>query len=109
RVWSTYKGPMIVADGKVFCAGRMGPLTALDARTGAILWKTHHPGVESRPSPTFTDGKLLVMRTRSAQRDSPYVSGASKGPPGSGLYCHDAATGKLLWHQPMEFKYHFNH
>ena len=49
------------------------------------------------------------MRSRAAQGDSPYASGASGGPPGEGLYCHDAATGKLLWHQPMQFKYHFNH
>jgi outer membrane protein assembly factor BamB len=109
RVWSTFKGPMIVADGKVFCAGRMGPFMALDAATGEILWKTHHPGVESRPAPTYADGRLLVMRVRAAQGDSPYVSGASGGPPGEGLWCHDAASGKVLWHQPMKFKYHFNH
>ncbi|MGH2690676.1 MAG: PQQ-binding-like beta-propeller repeat protein, partial [Actinomycetota bacterium] len=109
RVWSTFKGPMIVADGKVSCAGRLGPFMALDAGSGEILWKTHHPGVESRPAPTYAAGKLLVMRVRAAQGDSPYISGASGGPPGEGLWCHDAATGQVLWHQPMSFKYHFNH
>jgi outer membrane protein assembly factor BamB len=109
RVWSTFKCPMIVADGKVFGGGRMGPLTALDAATGAILWKTHHPGVESRPAPTYADGKLLMLRARAAQGDSPYISGASSGPHGEGLWCHDAATGKVLWHVPMSSKYHFNH
>ncbi|HYF00030.1 MAG TPA: PQQ-binding-like beta-propeller repeat protein, partial [Planctomycetota bacterium] len=109
RVWSTFKAPMIVADGKVFCGGRLGPLLALDAATGEILWKVHHPGVESRPAPTYVDGRLLLMRTRGNQGDSPYVSGASGGPPGEGLWCHDASTGRKLWHQPMRFKYHFNH
>lgn len=111
RIWSVFKAPMIVAESRVFCSGRLGNLTCLDARTGEILWKTHHPGVESRPAPTFADGKLLLMRIRNGQGDSPYVSSSapSGGPPGEGLYCHDAATGKLLWHKPMAFKYHFNH
>lgn len=109
RIWSVFKAPMIVADSRVFCAGRLGNFTALDAATGEILWKTHHPGVESRPAPTYIDGKLLLMRSRNNQGDSPYVSGASGGPGGEGLYCHDAVTGKQLWHQPMPFKYHFNH
>jgi outer membrane protein assembly factor BamB len=108
RVWSSFKGPMIVADSKVFCGGRMGPLLAVDAATGQILWKTHHPGVESRPAPTYADGKVLLLRARSGQGDSPFVSGPSGGPPGEGLWCHDAATGKLLWHQAMAFRYHFN-
>ena len=111
RIWSVFKAPMIVADSRVFCSGRLGNLTCLDARTGEILWKTHHPGVESRPAPTIADGKLLLMRIRNGQGDSPYVSSTapSGGPPGEGLYCHDPATGKLLWFQPMRFKYHFNH
>lgn len=109
RLWSVFKAPMIVADGRVYCGGRLGNFTALDAATGEILWKTHHPGVESRPAPTYADGKLLIMRTRNGQGDSPYVSGASGGPAGEGLWCHDARTGKVLWHQPMPFRYHFNH
>jgi outer membrane protein assembly factor BamB len=108
RVWSSFKGPMIVADGRVYGTGRGGPLTALDAATGEILWRVHHPGVESRPAATFVDGKLVLMRVRNGQGDSPYVGGASGGPPGEGIWCHDAATGKALWHQPMAFRYHFN-
>ncbi len=109
RLWSVFKAPMIVADGRVYCGGRLGNFTALDAASGEILWKTHHPGVESRPAPTYADGKLLIMRSRNGQGDSPYVSGASGGPAGEGLWCHDARTGTVLWHQPMTFKYHFNH
>jgi outer membrane protein assembly factor BamB len=109
RIWSVFKAPMIVADGKVFCGGRLGNLTALDAASGEILWKFHHPGVESRPGPTYADGKLVILRVRNNQGDSPYVSGASGGPAGEGLWCHDPATGKVLWHRPLSFKYQFNH
>ncbi len=108
RIWSSFKGPMIVADGRVYGTGRGGPLTALDASTGEILWRVHHPGVESRPSATYVDGKLVLMRIRNGQGDSPYVVGPSGGPPGEGIWCHDAVTGKAIWHQPMAVRYHFN-
>jgi outer membrane protein assembly factor BamB len=108
RVWSTYKGPMIVADGKVFCGGRSGSLTTLDAATGEILWRAHHPGVESRPAPTYHQGKLLIMRTRAGQGDSPHVVRPSGGPSGQGLWCHDAETGRVLWRHDVPFAYHFN-
>lgn len=109
RIWSVFKAPMVVADSKVFCAGRLGNFTALDAASGEIRWKTHHPGVESRPAPTYAAGKLLLMRVRNGQGDSPYVSGASGGPPGEGVWCHDPNTGAVVWHKPMPLKYHFNH
>jgi len=109
RIFSSYKCPMIVADGKVFCTGRGGPLTALDAANGRILWRAHHAGVESRPPAIYEDGKLVVMRIPNGQRDSPYVAGVSGGPPGAGIYCHDANTGQVLWHVPLAFKYHLNH
>jgi outer membrane protein assembly factor BamB len=109
RLWSTHKAPMVIADGMVFSGGRLGNLTALDAATGAVLWKTHHPGVESRPGPTYVDGKLVILRSQGGQGDSPYTVGASRGgPPGEGVWCHDAATGKTLWHRSMPFRYHFN-
>jgi len=109
RLWSTMKAPMIVADSMVFFGGRQGSLIALDAATGEILWKFHHPGVESRPGPIWADGKLLIMRSRANQGDSPHVNGASDGPNGEGLWCHDARTGEVLWRKPMRIKYHFNH
>ena len=108
RLWSTFKGPMIVAEQKVFCTGRSGLLAALDARNGEILWKTHHPGVESRPACTYADGKIYVLRTQGGQGDSPHVSGASGGPRGEGVWCHNAKTGERLWHLPMALTYHFN-
>lgn len=108
RVWSTFKGPLIVAEAKVFGSGRGGLLVALSASTGEILWKTHHPGVESRPAPTYADGKLFLLRSQGGQGDSPHVIGASGGPPGEGVWCHDAASGKTVWHRPMPIAYHFN-
>ncbi|MEM7396275.1 MAG: PQQ-binding-like beta-propeller repeat protein, partial [Verrucomicrobiota bacterium] len=109
RIWSTTKGPMILADGKVFCGGRGGALTALNAAHGEILWRTHHPGVESRPGPTWHDDKVLIMRTRAKQGDSPHIRGASGGPrSGEGLWCHDDETGDVLWQYNIPFAYHFN-
>lgn len=108
RVWSTFKGNMIVGGGKVFAAGRMGPLLALDARTGEILWKTHHAGVESRVSPTYDDGRLYVLRVQGGLKTSPYIRGWYGGPNGEGLWCHDANTGEVLWHLPLDTAYHFN-
>jgi outer membrane protein assembly factor BamB len=108
RVWSTFKGPMIVAEGKVFCSGRSGTLLALDADSGAILWKTHHPGVESRPAPTYANGKVFVLRVQGGQGDSPHVLGASGGPRGEGIWCHEADTGRTLWLRSTPFAYQFN-
>ncbi|MEX0701769.1 MAG: PQQ-binding-like beta-propeller repeat protein [Planctomycetales bacterium] len=108
RVWSTFKGNMVVGGGKVFGAGRMGPLVALDARTGEILWKTHHQGVESRVSPTYADGRLYVLRVQGGLKTSPYFRGWYGGPNGEGLWCHDAETGEVLWHHPIDTAYQFN-
>jgi len=108
RLWSTFKAPMIVAQQRVFCGGRSGLLAALDAQSGRILWKFHHPGVESRSAPTYADGSLFQLRVRCNQGDSPHVVGASGGPPGQGLWCHDAVTGEKRWHFAMPFAYQFN-
>lgn len=108
RVWSTFKGNMVVGGGKVFGAGRMGPLVALDAATGEIVWKTHHAGVESRVSPTYADGRLYLLRVEGGLKTSPYFRGWLGGPNGEGLWCHDAETGKVLWRQPIPTAYQFN-
>ncbi|MEX0716111.1 MAG: PQQ-binding-like beta-propeller repeat protein [Planctomycetaceae bacterium] len=108
RVWSTFKGNMIVGGGKVYGAGRMGPLVAVDARTGEIAWKAHHPGVESRVSPTYADGRVYVLRVEGGLKTSPYYRGWYGGPNGEGIWCHDAETGEVLWHQPIDNAYHFN-
>lgn len=108
RVWSTFKCPMIVADQKVFASGRMGPLMALHAATGEILWKVHHPNVESRAAPAYADGRIYLMRIQGGLKASPYVLGWNGSPGGAGVWCHDAQTGQLLWNVPMNFAYHFN-
>jgi outer membrane protein assembly factor BamB len=36
------------------------------------------------------------------------VQGWFGGTGGAGIWCHDAQTGRVLWHQPMNFAYHFN-
>jgi outer membrane protein assembly factor BamB len=89
RLWGSFKGSMIVADGKVFAASRSGTLSALDAQTGEILWKTRHTNSQSWATSTYADGKLLVLRGNSAgPRDQQL---------GGGLWCHEAGTGKVLW------------
>jgi outer membrane protein assembly factor BamB len=109
RIFGPHKHNPVVADGRMYLASRMGSLVALDAETGEILWRAHHPGVESRPAPTWHEGRLLVLRSRGGHpeaHDSPPHSG---GPDGEGLWCHDARTGEVLWRQPMpHLNYYFN-
>ena len=100
RVWSTFKSGPIVADGKAFAAGRMGQLTALDAESGDIIWRTHHGFGESRPAPIYSNGHLLVMRGAEDQHRNTNSSG--------GIWCHVADTGKLLWRKSLLLGYHFN-
>jgi hypothetical protein len=94
RVWSNFKGPMIVAGGRVHAVARLGQIYALDAATGMILWRRSLVGTESRPSPTWVDGNLLVMRSRRNLEDSsPNAQ--------HGLWCLDAATGADRWRLPL--------
>jgi outer membrane protein assembly factor BamB len=97
RIWSTTKGPLIVAAGLVFTANRLGEVHALDADTGRIVWRYSHLGPESIPSPTYAEGKLLIFRCASQ-----YVPRKES----LGLWCHDAKTGNVLWHKPLVFAYH---
>lgn len=66
---------------------------ALDAGSGKVLWQAEAPGkaahfvhkIGSHAQPTpATDGAVVVSLFGS-----------------SGLWCHDAATGKVLWHLPL--------
>ena len=103
RVWNSAKGPVIVAAGMVFQTGRTGQLVALDAETGEVIWRTRHSNkvVESRPAAVYADGKLLVMRgSFNMFPNSP--SG------GAGIWCHDAVSGKVLWHKSLPTAYHYN-
>ena len=116
RVWGSFKGPIIVAEGLAFCANRLGQVAALDAETGRIVWRTTHPRLESRPGPTYADGKLLVLRGSFTPRPRQLVpppSPLSLDPRerrnrGGGLWCHDAKTGRLIWQKTVPFAYHFN-
>jgi outer membrane protein assembly factor BamB len=89
RIWGVRKSGPIVAAGRVFVSGRSGQLTALDAETGEILWNTHHPNALGFCAPTCAEGKVLVYR-------EPMGSDRNQ----SGLWCHDAQTGTLVWHVP---------
>lgn len=100
RVWGSFKGQVIVAEGLAFCASRLGQVTALDAETGRIVWRISHPRLESRPGPTYADGKLLILRGSLNQRGEQNA--------GAGLWCHDAKTGRLIWQKPVPFAYHGN-
>jgi outer membrane protein assembly factor BamB len=98
RIWGSFKSPMIIAQGRVYCASRVGQVTCLDAEDGHIIWRTSHalPYVDTRSGVTYSEGKLLIMRTW----DEAHKVG--------GLWCHDAATGDVLWHRPVPFGYHLN-
>lgn len=100
RTWDTFKGPVIVADGKVFSSGRLGQVAALDAETGRILWRVRHKDVESCPSPTYAQGKLLIMRGALDQQADENLYG--------GIWCHDAKTGKELWRKKLPLAFHYN-
>jgi outer membrane protein assembly factor BamB len=101
RVWSNFKGPMIVAEGKVFAVARLGQVYCLDAETGMLLWRQTLVGTESRPAPTYVDGRLLVMRSRRNQGDT--VANARHG-----VWCFDAKTGRELWHLDLPLGAHRN-
>jgi outer membrane protein assembly factor BamB len=101
RVWSTFKGPMIVAEGKVFGVARLGQVCCLDAETGMLLWRRSLVGSESRPAPTYAEGRLLVMRSRRGWCDS--VPNDQYG-----IWCFDAKSGAELWHRSIPLGAHRN-
>ncbi len=101
RVWGVMKNSVVVAEGKVFLGARMGQVTALDAESGEIIWRTYHPSGESCHGTTYADGKLLVLRSGKNQHRTTNKNG--------GVWCHDAKTGKKLWYKPISrFGYQYN-
>ncbi len=68
----------IVAEGKVFVATHNGHLYALDAETGAPLWRFRAHGAFLH-SPAYADGLVLAVNSDGC------------------LYAVEAATGKLRW------------
>ncbi len=68
-LWSSKKGTPdtpcpIVADGVVYWVNDNGIAHALDAQTGAILWKKRLAGGPFRASPVWADGRLYFTGTR---------------------------------------------
>jgi outer membrane protein assembly factor BamB len=76
------------ADGRVFVGGRR--FLALDAVTGERLWRT--------------DEELPAAQTCAVAGDRVVVSNGYGGN-GGGLFCLDAATGRVLWEAPLSPTY----
>jgi outer membrane protein assembly factor BamB len=100
RIWSTCKSGVIVADGKVFAAGRMGQLTALDAETGDIVWQRRYDNLipnekvtPIRHASALGEGKLFFSvadsETLSRKRHIERLFGAT--------IAVDPDGGDLIW------------
>ena len=77
-------GP-VVMDGRVFCYGSEGSVSAFDESTGVRLWNTvidDGSALDSFASPSASNGKVYVGSDNT-------------------LYCMDAATGDILWTYAM--------
>jgi outer membrane protein assembly factor BamB len=72
------KATLAVAGGRVFAVVQQGPLLALDADTGRVLWR-HEVGGGTRS--VSSDGRRVFYDRH-------------------GLHALDAATGKVLWRDP---------
>jgi PQQ-dependent dehydrogenase (methanol/ethanol family) len=82
-----------VAYGKLFLAQLDGTLTALDARNGAVLWKSDYES-------TLPADAVFYSFTMAPQvYDGMVIVGSSGAEyPGRGfVQAYDAATGKLIW------------
>ncbi len=82
-----------VAYGKVFLAQLDGTLTALDARNGAVVWKSDYEATLP------TDAVFYSFTMAPQVYDGMVIVGSSGAEyPGRGfVQAYDAATGKLLW------------
>ena len=78
-----------IEGGKLFMGTLDAQLLALDAKTGAVLWKTEiadpEKGYSETMSPTVVGGKVLIG-----------TNGGEYGIRGF-VKAYDSATGKLLW------------
>jgi quinohemoprotein ethanol dehydrogenase len=77
------------ADGRVFVAALDGVVTALDAKTGKVLWEAptlpENPGYYSTGAPLVFRGKVLIGNAGGDAGMRGFVS------------AFDQATGKLAW------------
>lgn len=71
-------GGLAVADNRVFVTSGFGVLTALDATTGAVLWRHDFEAGATAP-PTVSDGVVYAVTTNSVG------------------WALSAETGRLLW------------
>jgi outer membrane protein assembly factor BamB len=91
-----YSTPLVV-DGCVYAFGRQGEeevMSALDALTGAVIWRTAYPapfklpdgtgkhGLGPKSTPAYAEGRLFALGI-------------------TGIFsAYDARTGELLWQKP---------
>lgn len=74
-------GGLAVAGGRLYVTTGFGEALALDAGTGAVIWR-HNFGAPVSAAPTVSDGTVYVMAR------------------GAGGYALDAADGKVRWIVP---------
>ncbi len=79
-----YQSKPTAAEGKVFIGGPSHFVFALDARTGAEVWRFEVGGAISA-APAYADGKVFFGQ-QGGEED---------------FYCLDATTGSLLWKQAV--------
>ena len=75
----------LVWNGVLYCCPFGSPLSAFDAETGRLLWAQPAVAGQGSPVPWSHDGKACII-----------FSGTS----GSGTYCVESSTGKVLWKIP---------
>ena len=78
-----------IYEDLIFYAAPDGYLVALDARTGAVRWKTkahdYKTSAQHTTGPNVVDGKVITGRSCQQTRTSCFIA------------AHDALTGKELW------------
>ncbi len=94
RVWSTLLDGEInssaaYANGTIYIGDNSGTLTALNARTGAIRWK-------SRSFSRFGSGREYFYATPTVAYGRVYASNTD-----GTVYAFGAGTGHLLWARPV--------
>ena len=78
-------GP-VVMDGRVFCYGNGGAVSAFDESSGECLWRTpvaYGNANDSNASPSASNGRVYVGS-------------------GTALYCLDAEDGAVVWEHDLE-------
>ena len=79
-------GGIAYGDGRIYAVNAEGRISAFDPATGTSIWSVQLPDQWAFSSePTFSEGIV-------------YTSGAGFG---GTLYAVDAATGSLLWREPV--------